>query len=424
LSLGREARFVAAGQLGAAVISLAAIRIITAVLSPEVFGLAVLLLAALSLARGLFVAPLLAGQLRYDPRAVAQQTVRGLYAAIVRLGVVALIAAALVSFCLALVFRLYPSRNVAPWLVLAFACWLFTDALVSLCFNVLNARRLQGRLCVLRVADSFVRPAGAILLVVAVSSSALVYVAGQALGVAVLLLAVGAALLRNAKRSAMPLLPRSSSSQSEAAWRARLLTYGWPLVPVAVLSWTLHLADRFVLNAFHDSATVGVYSASYALASQPFLMLSSALTLFLRPHLFEAVEQGDGGDERVLYVRREWMKWLAILGAAGIALIALLRNQIGLLFLAPAYRGATGLLVVIGVAHLLLALGQLAENHLFALEETRRVLRTSVWSTIASMLAAFALIPRFAAYGAAWSTLVGLGVYAGLMWLPQAAKVK
>jgi O-antigen/teichoic acid export membrane protein len=176
------------------------------------------------------------------------------------------------------------------------------------------------------------------------------------------------------------------------------------------------LADRFILDAFHDSATVGIYAASYGLASQPFIMLSAALTLLLRPHMFEAADQD---EELVRFFRREWLKWVAIVGGAGIALLALLREQIAILFLAPAYRGETWLLVIIGGAYLFLAWGQLGENYLLTREKTRRLLRVSVWSTVASVIAAVALIPKYAAYGAAWSTFVGLGTYAGLMWLAQ-----
>jgi O-antigen/teichoic acid export membrane protein len=127
----------------------------------------------------------------------------------------------------------------------------------------------------------------------------------------------------------------------------------------------------------------------------------------------------DRSDESVRFFRGEWLKWLVIFGGAGIVVMALLREQVGILFLSPAYRGETRLLVIIGGAYLLLALGQLAENYLLAGERTPSVLRVSVWSTVASVLAAVALIPRYAAYGAAWSTFVGLGTYAGLMWLAQ-----
>ena len=409
-----------AGQAGTAILTLAAIRVITGVLSPEVFGMAVLFLAVLSLAKGLFVAPILAGVLRYDPRAVAQKTACDLYLAVGRLGALALLAAGVASVSLAVLFGLRAPGLGLAWLVLAFAFWLSVDALMSLCLAVLNARRLQGNLALLRIADSFARPTAAIILVVSVSSSALLYVAGRTAGAALLLLGIGVVLLPNVKRSR--LLLNCSTHSVRAEWRTRLLQYGWPLIPVSILHWTIHLADRFLLNGFHDSATVGVYAASYALASQPFIMLSAALTMVLRPHMFEAADRSGESDEAVLLLRREWLKWLAVLGSGGIVLMVLLRQQIGILFLAPSYRGEAWLLVIIGGAYLLLAVGQLAENYLLACERTRSVLQVSAWSTVVTLLGAVALIPRYAAYGAAWSTVVGLGTYAGLMWRAQTSK--
>ncbi len=46
-----------------------------------------------------------------------------------------------------------------------------------------------------------------------------------------------------------------------------MLIYGLPLVPAAIASWITISSDRFILQMFHDSAEVGLYSIAATLAS-------------------------------------------------------------------------------------------------------------------------------------------------------------
>ena len=46
-----------------------------------------------------------------------------------------------------------------------------------------------------------------------------------------------------------------------------MLIYGLPLIPAAVASWVTISSDRFILQMFHDTAEVGLYSIAATLAS-------------------------------------------------------------------------------------------------------------------------------------------------------------
>lgn len=46
-----------------------------------------------------------------------------------------------------------------------------------------------------------------------------------------------------------------------------MLIYGLPLVPAAIASWIIISSDRFILQMFHETSEVGLYSVAAALAS-------------------------------------------------------------------------------------------------------------------------------------------------------------
>ena len=177
--------------MGTVALGLVAIRVTTEVLDPIVYGVVALTLAGLGLAKSLFITPWLAAQLRLHPEARAKGSVGSLYRTVVGLSAIGVVVAAVgVSVGLELtVLRLDEGWSLG--LLIVAVVWLSADGAISGVLNYLNAELRQGRLAVLRVADAFLRPAVAIGVVVTSATSAILFVAGQAMG-ALLLVIVAA----------------------------------------------------------------------------------------------------------------------------------------------------------------------------------------------------------------------------------------
>jgi len=399
-------------QIGTVVLGLIAIRVVTEILSPGVYGTVALILAALGLGKGLFISPILAAQLRLHPEAKAKGGLRSLYGTVVRLCTLgAVVAAFAVSVAVALAVSV-PGRRWSLGLLVVAALWLASDGAISSVLNYLNAELRQGRLAVLRVADAFLRPAVAVGTVLTLSASAILFVGGQALGALLLAIVAGGISVRKLRMRPFG----ADVAGRERPWRGSILRYGAPLVPLAAVQWAIHMGDRYILQFYHGSGEVGLYSAAYGLASQPFLMLSGVMTLVFRPRLFRVVGKNTASALRYM---RMWLSLLVSIGGLGLVLLILLREWAGRLLLAAEYRTATDLIPIIAAGYLLLVFGQGLENWLLAEKRTRSVLAAGVASMIASLAAAFWLIPGLGSVGAAWSTLVGLGTYAGAMGVAQ-----
>jgi O-antigen/teichoic acid export membrane protein len=405
---------VLAGQFGVTVLGLAVLRVVTEILDPVVYGTVALVLAGLGLGKGIFLAPWLAAQLRFHPDARRSGGLRSLYSAVsgmCALGV--LLATTTVALGLS-VTVVGVSRIGTPILLAVAGVWLAADSGIGLVSNYLNAELRQGSLAAVRVADAFLRPAVAIVAVVLLAGGAVLFVAGQAAGALLLVTFVAAILLRSrgtkGKREAAP--------SGRSRWRGQILGYGMPLVPMAILQWAIHLGDRYILEFFHGSQEVGLYSAAYGLASQPFLMLSGVATLLIRPRLFESI--GEDSKSALRY-RRVWLGTLLLVGGMGLVLLIILHQWIARILLAEEYRTAAGLIPIIGAAYLMLAMGQGLENWAMAENRTRRILAAGIVSMLVSIGSALLWIPRFGSDGAAWATLLGLGSYAGAILVAESA---
>ena len=407
-----EAGALLGAQIGTVALGLVAIRVTTEVLDPIVYGAVALTLAGLGLAKGLFIAPWLAAQLRLHPEARAKGGVGSLYRTVVGLSAIGVVVAAVgVSVGL----ELTTPKLGEGWslgLLIVAVVWLSADGAISGVLNYLNAELRQGRLAVLRVANAFLRPAVAVGVVVTFATSAILFVAGQAMGALLLVIVAGGVGLRKMRERLPPLgVPGDGKS-----WWGATFRYGAPLVPLAAVQWVIHLGDRYILQFYHGSAEVGLYSAAYGLASQPFLMLSGTVALVLRPRLFRAVEEN---APAALAYKRRWLWLLVTFGGLGLLLLILLREWVGRLLLAAEYRTATTLIPIIGAGYLLLVIGQGLENWLLAEKRTQMVLAAGVTSMVLSLGAALWLIPGFGSRGAAWATLLGLGAYAAAMGAAQ-----
>jgi O-antigen/teichoic acid export membrane protein len=266
--------------------------------------------------------------------------------------------------------------------------------------NALNAARRHESFTVWTVADALARPLGA-----AVGISLIGPTAGAALtGVTVAAVAVNLVAQRA--------IDRDASTAPPAAWRdemrVRVRRFAMPLIPLAVLVWTIGVADRYVLATVGGTSAAGMYAAAYGLGSQGFLALGLfGLTVF-RPPFFNAFERADAGAAR--RVLGFWLTTMLAGSAAGIAVLALFGDLVARVCLGPEFRSAASLLPWIGAAYALQTMQTVFEALLYAKHKTNLLLPVQIAGAATALASYAVLIPRYGAWGAAVATLAAFGV--------------
>lgn len=412
-----QAIWLALGQATVVIAGLAGTRVLTTLLSPADYGQVSLVMGLAALGTGLLCTPFLQATLRAfpDARNAGQIGALRLMAARYLQRGIAGIAALLVSA--GAVWAWMGSSEVPFVLFLAAGFVVAGDAWRNYESAFLNGARRQRDYALRAAFDALARNGAAIGLVLLVGASALPLILGFALGS----MTVGLLL-----RKRIVVGAATSTNSDAAGWIASHQTsfvkYAIPLIPLAILNWTMSMGDRYVLAANWSTEVVGVYWAAYVVGSQPFIAASSLIHTTLRPVLYDAVARGDSvGERRVL---RLWILVTVGIASIGWLLITLMAEPLAGLLLGPAFRAAAELLPWIAAAYALQMLQQSFEIILFAHGESRKLLFLQLAAAASAITLFFVLIPTLGALGAALGTLGSVALTSVLTFLASGASAK
>lgn len=396
-----------AGQALSALGTLAGVRLVTEFVPPAVFGTVALAIGIVALAQGLSAGALMQGVLRLYPECVANGTAAALRRAsfsALRLPVLLSMAALLIGLT-AWTWR----ANESPWLGVLAASLLVVEVARSVEITHLNAARRQRGMALLSIADAWLRPALAVLVVWAFGSSAAAVLGGYLAGAVAPLLAMYLSCGFDAGAGA---------AADVVVLRERLWRYARPLVPLPLIGWMSAQFDRYLLAALVGLSAAGVYAALYGLASRPFLMLSAGLDLALRQVYYGHVSGGRRDAERRFL--RLWFAAVLVPAVSMAVLIGLFHRELAWLLLAAEYRPHSHLMLWIASGYVLLAVSQVFERICYALHDTRSVALVQTAGAMLSIVVGLPLIRAFGLEGAAWA----VPVYFGLQLLLTMARAR
>jgi enterobacterial common antigen flippase len=143
---------------------------------------------------------------------------------------------------------------------------------------------------------------------------------------------------------------RARPALSEAR---ELLLAGARLHGAALLTVLLAGADRFVVIAFWDDASLGLYVVALTLATAGLNVVTAAFNALLLPRLVQA---RDAQAQR--RIMGETLRFVSLLLTAGTAVLLLLCPWLLPFLFGDAYEGAIGICLVLLVAYLPMALRQ------------------------------------------------------------------
>jgi len=174
-----------------------------------------------------------------------------------------------------------------------------------------------------------------------------------------------------------------------------MLGYGIYLVPAGLLSFVIHLSDRFFLRTYLDLAVVGLYSLGYRLGE----IISFPMQAFglAYPQFLFGNRKSDNAPE--LYAR-VFTYYFVILGAIWLA-VSLLAEQIVQIAMAPDFHESYRVVPWIAGAYVCQGLAFVGDA---GIKLTRKVKWRPVILAVAAVLNVglnFWLIPRYGMMGAA-----------------------
>ena len=402
--LTRESAIVAGGQVAAGLGSFAAVGVLTQRLSPEAYG-EVALALTLSALMNLVVFPFLAaGGGRFLGAASMEGSAPGVLAALRHLalpvgGVTC--GAGAVLWLSAAAWR--PSAQALAGTATAFALAVGAATVLD---ALQSSRRQRLAVAVFSAAQQWGRVCGALLLIHLVGPASAAAVGGMALG------AAGIALAQ-LRASGLADEPYDRDADTREAWRVRLVNYAWPIVAWGPAYWLQSASDRWALEAFRGSSSVGQYAAAYQLAYLPLLLVGNVMLQTLQPLVFAGAGLGGVFREREGKLPPSSILGIvaASLGAAWALILALGKPLIARL-LDERYAAALDLMPALALACGFFLGAQAAALPVMATVGTRPLLRSRVIASLLGMAFNIVAAMRWGASAVAWAMVA----FSALLW--------
>ncbi|MFH1922001.1 MAG: lipopolysaccharide biosynthesis protein [Planctomycetota bacterium] len=379
--LGREFVWISAGQGLTVLGAIIGVRLMTELLGPASYGKLALGMTVATLAQQVFLSPLgVTSQRFFSPSLEANQL--GAYLRVVR-GLATRIIVLLLVFG-AVGVTLAWAMGMTHWLPLLLAAFLF--AVISgsngLFDSIQNAARHRQIVALHQAAAQWARFAVAAGLLILLGSTSTIAMLGYALASTVIL----ASQWLFFRSKVLPLSPSSLIHDGHTVehWARQMRGYMWPFATWGVFTWALVASDRWALQAFATTSSVGHYAVLYQLGYFPITMLCSMMMQLVSPVLFSRA--GDGTDpERhrsVVSLNNRMLVAACLVSALATMLAFVLHRHVFWLLVAPEYRGVSTLLPWIVLSGGLFASGQVAALSVVSSINTKQLIPVKIVTAI------------------------------------------
>jgi O-antigen/teichoic acid export membrane protein len=402
--LGREFFWIVTGQAVAVIGSLVGVRLLTGVLSPDVYGELALGITLATLVNQIVLGPLAAPVSRFFAPAREKGELASFLTALRKLfaqatGIVLLIAGVV---CLVLLLT-----GQFKWLWLGIAAFGFAllSGYNSILDGIQNAARQRSVVAWHQALASWGRFLMAVGMVLWLGATSTIAMLGY--GLATLLVLISQFFFSRR------ILHMSGASSTETMlsrrWQNQMFTYAWPFAAWGIFTWALLASDRWALQIFASTRDVGLYAVLFQLGYYPISLLSGLMVQLVSPIFFQrAGDATDASRMRQVYAIN-WRFTMATLILTGIStlLAYALHGYIFRWLVAPEYRSVSWLLPGLVLSGGFFATGQFASLSLSMGNEMRDLIAPKIVTAIVGVLFSF--------IGAAWRGVTGV-VLAGILF--------
>ena len=367
--VGRELIWISLGQGLAILGALVGVRLLTNVLTPEVYGQLALAMTLALLVNQVLLGPLSGAALRFYAPAHEAGELSAYLAALRRLlanasGLVLLVAS-IVSVALLLAGQV-------SWLWLAIVTFGFAlvSGINSNLDSLQNAARQRSIVAWHQALASWGRYLLATGLVLLVAATSTVAMAGYTLATLLVLLSQLWFFRRIDRHTAGTSILTIASPQR---WESQIFTYAWPFATWGIFTWAQLASDRWALQMFATTQDVGLYAVLYQLGYYPIMILTGLMVQLVSPVLFRRAGDASDASRMQQVYTLNWRLTLGALLLTGVAVLLsfALNEPIFRWLVAPDYRAVSWLMPAMVLVGGLFATGQFAVISLLSGAETR-----------------------------------------------------
>lgn len=187
-----------------------------------------------------------------------------------------------------------------------------------------------------------------------------------------------------------------------AAWK-KIATASWPLGLMLVLNAVYFRVDTVMLSFFWPATEVGRYGLAYRIIESS-LFFPAMLGGLLLPRLSEAF--GGGEIERAKNYIDEAIRLLLVVGVLGGVVLGCFSQYVVVMVAGVDFLGAASLLAILGVAMVVMFVGNIYGFALVALKKQLILLKLYAALVVFNIVANLMFIPVWGASAAAWTTVV------------------
>jgi O-antigen/teichoic acid export membrane protein len=406
-----DGMWVTVAQVTSALGALATVRILTALLTPEQFGLLTLSIGVITLVQLLFCNPILQALLRYYPDFCEKGNLAELCA--VSKAITFQRASLLSTIGLVVGVGTHLILSLSIVTVLLLNMFLFAEIWRSYEVNLFNPTRRQKEFAAVTMLEACLRPASAWLLA---------HVLGYSIEV-ILLAFVSTSVVSALLSKTFAQYPSHKHDIGGREPTKTLISqFSMPLMPLAIVNWCNGTLDRYIIAAVLGSGEAGIYAAASGLVSRPFLMFGHVVEQTLRPVYYEATSRSDNRLANKIH-----HLWIALMGSAGILgflIFFIYGDRIAQIFLGEHFKDGTIVMPWIALGYGVMAVVQALGRQFYAIFKTRQILVIE-GSGLLAMITIFPIsLTHGGIVGAAVAFLVGTIVQLIVTFLAISARWK
>jgi O-antigen/teichoic acid export membrane protein len=388
------------GQLASAIALLAGTRVLTELISPDVFGQVALLNGFVALGVTLFSYPFICAGMRILPECLDKWERTALYELVASL-TVRTTALAIGLLMLGGSIYSYFSHSDFGLFMLA-GVLLMVTVRRELGIQLLIGERKQRDASLWQTSDSILRPLLAISLIWWIGQKPEWVLLGYIL----------ASLVSNTVWSFVQGSKAGKNKRPSIArnFRTDVWAYALPLIPMELIFWVNGLGDRYVIGYLMTAAEVGLYAATYTIINEAFNRSAMVLLRTFQPVYFQSFSQNQSKKGfRILWI---WIACVFALGVVGVSLLLVTRDWLASWALAKSYHSAVELMPAIAVGCALHALGTVVAQPLLANKQTRLLLLGRACGAVTAAVSIPLMVKNFGLPGAAMANPIYFGIEA------------
>lgn len=191
----------------------------------------------------------------------------------------------------------------------------------------------------------------------------------------------------------------------------KLLEYGFPLLPAALITLALNGFDRYWLKSKIGLDAVGIYAIAVSIASSANLVLITPFKQIWAPFMWRMRRRQDEKDLHrhvfTYYMTGQMYALCVCTASIGLAMKLVAHDR-------PVYLQSTYLIPVLFAGMIFFGAYDMLSSGYYFEDKTHYYTMTVVISTICNVLLNIVLIPLYSQWGAAWSYLFAYIVFAVL----------